>query len=246
LTTHRYNKKDLKSTDAVTQELKKGFQWSRQHSTLVGGLATAIVLFGIAYSIAQYFSDQAENKAQEAFYKVNNEYAKTKTHKEDLDPEEAAVAEKAKNMPADEDAIAQKFSGIMKDYPRSRAALLAFLDYSDIETRKHKDEEISKAAGQLNIGSDLLSSLVLVEKGHAEANVKNCKQAIETWNQVLAIKSAQSIYPEVHLYQALCFESLNDNAKATDNYNKVLAEAKDSPTAKSAERYLRLMKTKVN
>ncbi len=246
MSTHHYSKKDLKNPDAVTAELKKGFQWSRQHSTIIAGAVVLFLLAGAGYSIAQYFSDQAETKAQEAFYKVDQEYTKSKDQAEKPPTPDAKDKNAKPPVVVDNEVLAQKFAGVVKDFPKSRAALLAFLDYASIETKTHKDEEISKVASQLNVGSDLLSALVLIEKGHAQANLKNCKQAVETWNQALAIKSAQTVYPEVHLYQALCFETLNDNAKATETYNKILAEAKDSPTAKSAERYLRLLKTKTN
>ncbi len=242
MTTH-LKKQDIKNPDIVTLELKKGFQWTRTHAKLTLFLSLAFLAVGIGYSIYQYFSEQAETAAQESFYKVELEYLK-------LQDSAKPKTEKNKPTPApvvvDYEPVAQKFAAVISNHSSSRAALLAFLDYSEIKVKNKNYEDVIKSSEKLKLGSDLLSALVLMEKGNAEANSKNCQQAITTWEKILSLKSSQSIYPEVHLQQALCYESLNNGIQAEANYNKVLAEAKDSAAAKSAEKYLRLLKSKVN
>ena len=251
MSTH-LSKHDVRNPDIVTLELKKGFQWTTSHAKLTAFVSIAFIAGGIGYSAFQYFSEQAEEKAQEAFYHVEDDYLKLQESEHPKTPAQQTKDKKAQTekveapVVANYQPVAQKFSDVMTQFPNSRAALLAYLDYSEIKIKDQKFEDIVKSAEKLKVGSDLLSSLVLMQKGNAQANSKDCKQALTTWEQVLKNKAAQSLYPEVHLQEALCFESLNDMTHAEESYNKILAEAKDSSAAKSAEKYLRLLKTKVN
>ncbi len=249
MSTHS-SKNDAKTPDIVTQELKKGFQWTTAHAKLTIFVSAAFVALGIGYSVYKYLADQTEEKAQEAYYKVEEEYQKLQESARPKPAAKPAKGEKAAAAEApvvvDYEPLAQKFATVTADHPGSRAALLAYLNFSEIKAKDKKYEEIIQSADKIKVGSDLLSALVLMQKGNAQADMKDCTKALSTWEQILKMKSAQSIYPEVHLQQALCYESVQDTTHAEETYNKILAEAKDSSAAKSAEKYLRLMKTKVN
>lgn len=234
-----YNEKDLKSPDAVTLELKKGFQWSRQHSRLVIGIGLAMIVLGAGWAFEQSIVDGNETKAQEAYFKLENELLKKK---EALEKTPAVAADYEKDYAP----LLKKYNDMIAHFPTSRAALLASLDASEIELKFNHQDTALQLLGKAKVGSDLLSSLVLLQKGQAEADLKNCPKALDIWTQVLQNKAAQPLYADVHLAQGLCYESVNDKTKAEESYNKILAEAKDSPIAKSAEKYLRLLKVNIN
>lgn len=260
MTTH-YNKKELKQPDIMTQELKKGFKWTTQHSKIVVGAIVVFILVGIGLSAYQYVSEKKETQAQESYYKIERDYLKKKDAfnraenpekpKAGKQPEAAADAVKATgDFDKDYGPVVQQFLELIAQFPNSHAARMSALILSEIDFKYHREKEALDTMNKIQLGSDLLSAMVLEQKGTAQANLNDCPQAVATWGQVLAMKSAQILEGEVYLRQGLCFEAMNERTKAEEAYNKIIAGAKDKAIAGAAEKYLRLLKltekTKVN
>ena len=240
--TPHLSKSDLQ-TDAVTQELKKGFQWTQAHAKATVMALMTFIAIGIVYSGLKYLSDKKAASSQEVYYKVEKEYLKKKTESQGTGPEASAVA---LDYEKDLAALVKKFNDVIDSDPGSNAALMAALNVSEIAFQYHKDDVALEAINKAKPGTSLLSAMLLSEKATAFANKNDCKSAVETWSKVLTTPQASAIKSQILLKQALCFESLNEITKAEENYNKIVADSKDGALGKTAEKYLRLLKTKVN
>ncbi len=244
-----FKKNDLRSPDLMTMELKKGFLWTRTHARLTVFVLVLFLLGGLVYSGIQYWNEHIEVLAQNEFYKLETEYLQLQNPQKTSN----SVGDKS---PVDYKPVELKLTSLVEKYAGSHAGIMAFLRLTDIkgklddstsmEDLRKNSEELVKVADHLKLKKDMLSALALMRKGALLANMQACEQAVSVWGKVLEIKEAEVLYPEIRLQQALCYERLGSFKLSEDNYNKILAEAKDTTTAKSAEKYLRLLKTKMN
>jgi tetratricopeptide (TPR) repeat protein len=148
--------------------------------------------------------------------------------------------------------VVAKLEEIALQNPHSRAGLMAALQASDLLAQFKKDTEALDFLNKMPLkkADDLLEALTIKQKGNIQANLGQCKEAIATWNQVLASKSHGFLHPDVKLRQALCFETLKDASQAEKLYQELSqktpgeapAEENDLTTAKEAEKYLRLLR----
>lgn len=236
---HPVNKKEAKQPDLLTVELKKGFQWTTSHSKVVLVFVALFVVGGVSYSFVQYQTFKAEEKASSEYSLVEKDYQKKK--------EELTKAEKnaQQDMEKDYGSILAGFQKIIDKNPNTKSAIMAALSMNEIYLKYQKTEAALQNIQRVKIGADSLSALLLSQKGTVQANMNDCKSALETWTQILNNKSAQFIHSEALLKQALCYEKLEDKKKAEETYNRVIAEAKDGTLAKSAEKYLRILKSTI-
>jgi hypothetical protein len=58
------------------------------------------------------------------------------------------------------------------------------------------------------------------------------------------MKKVTFLHDQVRLQMGLCFENLNDTAKAEEMYNKAKENKEDTTISKTAEKYLRSMQMK--
>jgi tetratricopeptide (TPR) repeat protein len=155
-----------------------------------------------------------------------------------------AAAPAALDYEKDFSAIVKKFEGVIESDPSSTAALMAALNIAEIGAQYHKEDVALSALNKAKPSTNILSVLLLNEKATAQANLNDCKSAVETWSKLVNLPQAAAIKGQVLLKQGLCYESLNDNVKAEENYNKVIADSKEGNLSKSAEKYIRLLKSK--
>lgn len=267
----KLSKKAVKTPDVLQQELRKGFQWSTQHSKMVGFVILAFLGAGAVLSGKAWLDQRAENEIQSQYFKIEKSLlekkaafaaadekakmamiskkevlgksAKTKASTEPLlekptEPSSGDLLKDYGNMPAD-------FMKIIEKLPKSKAAKMAALNLSDLQMEYKKWEEAKMTLSKVNVeGNDLLSALVLIQMGTLQADLNDCGQAVTTWGKVLLNRGAKSLYPSTKLKQALCFEALNDAPRAEKLYAEITTEDKDSASARSAEKYLRLLQAK--
>lgn len=253
-----------KSTDIVQKDLRMGFQWTVQHSKSVAVVVGVFLLIGAAISAKTYFNDKAENEIQSEYYKVEKTFSEKKAKFEQA--EEAAKApkkaadKKQEEAKAIAEALANKASGdFEKDYgtlaqdlnkiiekaPSSKAAKMAALNLSGVQVQYKKAEEAKSTLSKVftNNSNDLLSGMVAAQLGTVQANQNDCAGAISTWQKVLANSSAKALHGEIKLKQGLCYESLKDYSKAEQSYSSAQQDDKEGNIGKTAEKYLRLMKS---
>lgn len=258
----KYTKTELRQQDAVTQELQKGFEWTVNHVRLVFGIIVALLVIGAGWATYNWSNEKNEKELQSQYFKFEKEIIKKK---ESFDRHEAFLASKKDNkdpkkkdtkidegvastgdMDKDFGSSVQGLVSIVTANPKSRAAALSAILLTDIYSKYNKQEDglnllqkIQKKDGTLNILAQNLKASLL-------ANKNDCAQAVTIWGDLINQKDAEFVHGEARLHQALCYELMNESAKAEANYNKIIADNKDSRVAKTAEKYLRLLKIKTN
>ncbi len=266
------NKSNDKSTDIVQKDLRMGFQWTLQHSKSVAVVGGVFLLIGAAISAKSYFNNKAEGEIQSEYYKIEKTFSEKKAKFEQAEEaakaKPAAVDKNDKNKTskkADEakaiaEALTNKASGdFEKDYgslaqdlnkiiekaPASKAAKIAALNLSSVQVQYKKTDDAKVTLGKVlaNNSNDLLSGMVAAQLGTVQANQNDCNSALTTWQKVLANSSAKSLHGEIKLKQGLCFENLKDYTKAEQAYSSAQQDDKDGNIGKTAEKYLRLMKS---
>lgn len=257
MTTIHLDKKDVRKPDLVTEELKKGFQWGTSHLKIISFAVFLFVLAGIGYSVQQYLSSKKEGAATADYALIEKDYLKKKESFEKFETTAQQKNQKIKDQvePQGEKAsgdlekdygiILQGFQKIIEKHPGTQASIMSTMTMNEIYLKYQKPELALQTTSKIKTGNNLLSSLLLTQKGTIQANLNDCKSALETWGQVLKNKNAQFVHSDVLLKQALCYETMNDSVKATESLNKVIAESKDGAISKTAEKYLRIIKSKL-
>nr|BFD66888.1 hypothetical protein HAGR004_19100 [Bdellovibrio sp. HAGR004] len=263
----KISKDDLKSPDQVTQTLRQGFVWTTAHSKMVITAIAAFVVIGAGASLMSYFSEKKELTQQEKYFLLEKAYTEKKRAFDEASRAEQMKAQtKDKAAPAvdaskkatgdmdkDYGTIVSSFEALIVDAPKTKAAQMAALHLSDIYLTYKKNEEAAAALTKIEAGlakDDVLTALVLMQFGNVLANKGDCKAAIEKWQALASSKSLAFAHDEAKLRMGLCFESLNDVAKAEELYTEVSKKEDvnntDFAASKEAEKYLRLLKAKKN
>lgn len=264
----KLSKDDVKSPDQVTQTLRQGFVWTTAHSKVVIGAVAAFVVVGLGASILNYFSEKKEIAQQEKYYVLEKSYTEKKRGFEEAARAEVAATQNKdkKNVPAFDPA--KKASGdITKDYgtvitgfetfinegATTKAAQMAALNLSEIYSTYKKNDEALATLQKVEKGldkDDMLTALVWMQMGNVLANKNDCKAAVEKWQALVNSKSLVFAHDEAKLRMGLCYESLNDLAKAEETYAEVGKKddqnSTDFTASKEAQKYLRLLKAKKN
>jgi tetratricopeptide (TPR) repeat protein len=238
----KISKDEAKRPDVVTQQLKKGFEWTTQHSKIAIYAASGLLAVGILLTAWNWKTQRDETQAQEKFFAAEKDYTQKKTKFE-----EGKEVKPTLDLNQDYGDVTKAFSSLVEQAPNSKAAKLAALSASEIYlTYKQSKEAIDLLLKTQPVADkSTLNSLVILQLGNIYEEVGNCEQATSWWNK-LAAQPGNYLSADLHLRMALCYESMKQTQQAEDNYNKVLAEAKDTALAKTAEKYLRLMKVKTN
>jgi predicted negative regulator of RcsB-dependent stress response len=253
----KISKQDLKSPDKIQQELRKGFQWTAQHSKLVGVILLAFFVLGAGISAKNYLDEKRENDLQAKYFQAEKKFLEKKSGFEQAKMAEAQPKDpKAKTPPPaaagkptgdfaqDYGSVTEEMMKVIAEKPSSKAAKMAALHVSSVQIEYQKMTEAESTLKMIDTGSkDLLSGLIENQLGTVQANLKNCNSALSTWDKVLSNARARSLHANIKLKQGLCYESMNDTAKAEKLYNEAKADDKESATAKTADKYLRLLQT---
>lgn len=256
----KIDKRDLKSPDKLQQELQKGFQWTTQHSKLVGVVLLAFLVLGAGISAKNYLDEKGEAEIQAKYFQAEKKFFEKKSGFEEA--KNAAQAPKDPKSKTPPPPVAGKASGdftqdygpvvddmmkIISEKPASKAAKMAALHVSDVQIEYQKMSEAAETLKKVEADSkDLLSGLVQNQLGTVQANLNDCNAAISTWQKVLANARAKSLHASVKLKEGLCYENLKDFTKAEQMYNEAKSEDKESVVARSADKYLRLLQTAKN
>ncbi len=256
----KIDKRDLKSPDKLQQELRKGFQWTTQHSKLVGIILVAFFILGAGISAKNYLDDKKEAEIQAKYYQAEKKFMEKKEGFERAKMMAQAPKDpKAKTPPPavegkasgdfnqDYGSVVTEMMNIINEKPDSKAAKMAALNIAEVQIEYQKMNEAQETLKKVGTDSrDLLSGLVQNQLGTVQANLNDCNTAISTWQKVLANARAKALHGEIKLKQGLCYENLKDTAKAEQMYTEAKNDDKESATARTAEKYLRLLQTAKN
>lgn len=262
----KLTKEDVKSPDQVTKTLRQGFVWTTAHSNMILGAFALFVVVGVGISIFGYFNDKKEMSQQEKYFVLEKNYTEVKRAFDEAARAEliAAQSKDKKAAPAtgkkasgdlqtDYGTVVAGFEAFLNEDSKSKAAQMAALNLSDIYLTYKKNDEALAALQKVEKGLDndeVLTSLVWMQMGNVLANKSDCKGAIEKWENISQSKSLAFAHDEAKLRMGLCFESLNDLAKAEILYTEVSGKQDPATTnfaaSREAQKYLRLLKAKKN
>lgn len=264
----KFSKEELKSPDQVTKTLRQGFVWTTAHSKMVIAAVAVFVVIGAGISLAGYFSEKKEVSQQEKYFLIEKAYSEKKRGFEEAVRAEmmAAQAKDKKNVPPvdaskkasgdiqkDYGPEIQGFTAFINDAPTTKAAQMAALNLSEIYMNYKQNDEALSTLQKVEKGldkSDVLTGLVLMQMGNALANKADCKAAVEKWEAITGNKSLAFAHDEAKLRMGLCFESMNDLAKAEQLYTEIAKKEDQNTTdfaaSREAQKYLRLLKAKKN
>lgn len=256
----KISKEEAKSKDVMTQELQKGFTWSVQHYKLVLGFLGAFILAGSVYSGINFLNNKKEAKVQESFYQIEKDYLAKKEKFEAAAKPEPTKNEKANgqakappptkpedkatgDLDKDYGGTVKGFHSVIDESPGSRAARMSALMLTEVYLQYGQKDKGLETLKKVGLENDLLSVLIEDRKAGLLAEQGDCKSAISTWDRLLANKETSFMAAEIKLKKGLCFESLKDYNQAGAMYNQAKELDSNSPVAKRAEKYLRLLPT---
>lgn len=245
-------RKTLKQPDQFQAELIKGFKWTTSHSKLVLGAVILFVVAAAAYTTAGYIKTEKETKVQEKYYSFERQYLEKKAafeKPESKDKKETKITATG-DLQKDFGSAVEGFESLVKEFPNSLGGQMSALHLSDLYMSYKKPEDALRVlkAVQINGSSEMLAALVLNQLGNVYAQQNDCKNAIEQWQTVVNSKKLAFAHDEAKLRMGLCFETMNDIAKAEQMYTEVSKKegSSDFSASRDAEKYLRLLKMKKN
>lgn len=250
----------------MTETLRKGFVWTTGHSKVVLAVAGAFIAVGVIYSFISYSKEKKEVAQQERYFILEKAYSEKKRSFDEAD-RAIAVAIQGKDKKAEAEALKNKPSGdLEKDYstevanfesfiqaaPQTKAAQMAALNLSEIYMHYKMNDKALAALEKVEKGldkKDMLTALVFMQIGNAKADAGDCQSAIMSWQNVVNNKALAFAHDETKLRMGLCYESMNDLAKAEQVYQEIgnsNAGSTDFTASREAQKYLRLLKAKQN
>lgn len=262
----KISKDDLK-IDQVTQTMRKSFVWTTDHSKMVLGAIIAFVVLGAGFSLWNVWAEKKEVSQQEKYFILEKAYNEKKRGFDEAARAEmmaATAKDKTKAPPVDATkkatgdldkdygTIAADFQAMIDSAPTTKAAQMAALNLSDIYSNYGKNEEALAALDKVTKGlgsAEAISALVWMQSGNLLANKGDCKAAVEKWQHIADSKKLSFAQDEAKLRMGLCFESMNDLAKAEEFYTQVTKKedgTADFAASREAQKYLRLLKAKKN
>lgn len=264
----KISKDDLKSPDQVTQTLRQGFVWTTAHSKIVITAIAAFIVIGVGFSIFSYMSEKKEVAQQEKYFLLEKAYTDKKRGFEEVaraemiqaqtkDKKAAPAFDASKKATGDLDkdygAIVKDFEAFITEAPKTKAAQMAALNLADLYMSYKKHDEAIATLAKVEAGlskGDVLTALVLMQSGNAHANKGDCQGAVAKWQTLTGNKSLAFSHDEAKLRMGLCYETMNDLAKAEELYTEISKKedlnSTDFAASKEAEKYLRLLRAKKN
>jgi len=267
-----FTKEELKNPDQVLANLKQGFEWSAAHSKMVLTVLFGFIIIGggwTAYSIVQ---DKKDGQRQEAFYLAEKKYLDARKKLEDAQKPKVDEKKNAKTPPTpiepkastnpevDYAEAIQDLRKVTEANPTSKAGIMAALTLSEIYRHSEKLPEALKALELSTQGkaTDLLSALAFKTKGNLQADLDQCANAVQTWQQLSHVGSFAFLTSDVKLKMALCYEKMDQAPQAEVIYKELIDRMKnpgqqadksddsaaDKLVGREAEKFLRLMKLK--
>lgn len=261
-----FTKADLKSPDQMTKTLREGFVWTTNHSKLVIGLIAAFIVIGGGTAIIQHFSQAKETALQTKYFTLEKNYNELHRNFTEANRAEATpVSGKDKKAPAvdpakkasgdltkDYGSVVAGFEALINEAPTSKAAQMAALNLSNLYLEYKKNDEALAVLHKIESGinkSSTIGALIHMQMGSILAGKNDCKAAVAIWQKLTDTKSLQFAHNEAKLRMGLCYEAMNETAKAESLYTEI-AKKEDSMSgadvaaAHDAGKFLRLLKAK--
>ena len=249
---------DIRNPDALQEQMLGFWSWIEKNSHVVVIALELAVVGALGTSVWNWWTARMEKKVQESFYTVEAKYTKIKegfdrakfkammpamVQKDDKTNDPAATGDLAKDygsIPGDLEKIAREHAGTAAG---AQAAILG-ADLYLAHQQADKAIELAQIPAKSMGDKYMLANLAKILWGSALANKGNCSEAVQIWKQVIDNGAMTFLHADASLRSGLCYEALNDTAKAREMYQKVTAQGDDSTAAATAKGLLRALDMK--
>lgn len=253
----KITKDELKTPDAFIKTSDSAFKYVEHHKKTIFTSVGVLVALGALYAIYDTYSASREEKAQVAVFAAEKKYndtkaqydrfeAKAKNPNTPTDTDEGAVKKASGVLEMDYGDVVKSYDEAIKEFSSSKSAVYASIQLAKIYSDyKHFDKAIEVLnASKSTLGEkNLLHSLLLIQLGTAQELKGDCNQAIENWKKVTAISAHTYLHADAYIKIGTCYVTLKQPDKAKESFEKVIKEFADTNAAKSAQKYMRLMKS---
>lgn len=249
---------DIRDPDSFQETILGFWHFIEKHAASFAAALAVGLLVLVGFVVKSWWHEREERKAQEAYHATEAKFTKIKEgfdrakmrslmpalSKDEKNPAASATGDLDKDYGAvlpDLEKFAREHVGTSAGAQAAILAAETYLTYGKADQAVAIAEVASKGAPS----NSLLGALVTVQWGSALATKGDCGQAVKVWEQVLANKSAKYLYGDVSLRTGLCYEQMNDGAKALEMYNRTLSEAgPESSLATTAKGLSRALEAK--
>lgn len=239
--------------DVVTTELKKGFEWTTKHTTLILGLLVTFVILGGGYAAYNMVTKKNEVDLQAKYYdleavvnkkRADFEQAKNPMPAQPGEPVPAVTAKPTGDIAKDYGDVTAGLADFAKSHPASAAGAMAALNLASLQAEYNQTDSAIETLKGVSVQKSFLGALVQMELATQLANASKCPEAQAIWESLVGQTQAAFLKAEAKLKMGLCAESTGDIARAQGYYKEVEMEFKESAAGRSAAQYLRLLSSK--
>lgn len=259
--------KDVKKPDQFLVFLRRIFDAVVDRAALVVAALALILVAGGAYATWSHFAEQKELQWVEKYAAVEREYLEKKrqfleaAQREQMRKSDPKAAVPAGVLPTgdlarDYGTVTTDFQALIDEAPKTRAAEMAALNTAVLYAEYNQKEKALDVLNQVNTSNrtrDLLGALIVNVKASLMASQDRCPEAVSLFEKITQDKRAGFLHQEAKLRTGLCYEKMNEMAKAEEIYKSMGSDSSAenvSPSAEGqnlgedAERYLRLLRMK--
>ncbi|MGE0633383.1 MAG: tol-pal system YbgF family protein [Pseudobdellovibrionaceae bacterium] len=239
------------------------FVWKHEYTKVAVAVFMIIVLGTGGMAIMSFLKSNKEIKAADSLYKIEKDFEKRKegfakaemppappTPKKEGETQPEPPGKKASgDLGQDYGDLITQFETVIKEHPGTQASLFAALNVAGLQSSYKKIAEALETLGKVDKGvksSSVLGALVLNMKASLLANSGDCKAAIRIWEPMNKEQALQFMHEDFSLRLGLCHESLGDLKKAEELYTNTANNDRNSVAARAAQKYLRILKSKLS
>ncbi len=233
-----------------TSVIEKNFKW----------IVAVVVLGLLAGGGNAVYKSQLKKQEQEAYSKL---YSAQKVYLEKKEAFQKESLVDLQKKPGDKTETKKTKTGdLTKDFGEVVTQLKSFIDQNPGKQATaqaafylfeiHKDyEKLGEAVDSIRTAlkgmpEGLTTDLLQMTLGNSLAESDQCDEAVTHYQKVLYGKTIKYLKSEAGLRAGLCLEKMKQMDRALDMYQKAIDADPESQIAKTAEKYLRVLKTQTN
>ncbi len=257
----KITKADLRQPDLFVESAGQSWVFVEKHFKVILSLFLLAVVASGIYIAKNFFDERSERHAMNDLFPVESEVLKLRdgfdrakrnsidkaADQADQDPKKAELKKATGDLQADYGASLtnlESFANSHQDVVAgAEAALIASGIYSDYQKADKSVALLAPIAKKFSSGhSPLISGLLQMALGTAQATQGDCKSAIASWQKVIENDRLKFLSGDAHIKSGVCSETLGDLNAAKDHYEK--ASSGEANVGKNAKTLLRALEVK--
>ncbi len=211
----------------------------------IGIAFLVFILVGSAMALYSYSNQKKEQEAQEKLATIEFGYSR---YKQDVDSDKTKPdAKVAESVASQRSQLISQLRQFLDSHQKTIASRIASLYLSELLIADNQRTEAVEVLKKSNVGAKDLTS-ILVQKKLAALLSDNdqCEEALKIWNNISDLKAAKFASAEIKIMKSLCYQKMNDLAKAEQLLKEVKNDGSEASAAyvQHAERILKLIQFK--